>query len=121
MPAFFIRLYGGSPSDSEPLPVTFDEAVERLSALDRMFVEPDGSFVWRGVEGDEAWQIEGQLVDGGLSLAHVELKGSASVACLQRFIDCLQAERSSLWVEQIESGVAEPLAVYLQRVTETSS
>lgn len=31
----------------------FDAALERLAALERAFVEPDGSFVWVGPGGEE--------------------------------------------------------------------
>ena len=61
-------------SRATPLAVTFEEAVEGLARLERMFVEPDGSFVWVSA-GGPTWQVDGQLHDQGDRLASVELKG----------------------------------------------
>jgi len=56
--------------------LTFDAALAALEKLDRLFIEPDGSFVWAGVAGDgRAWQVDGNLIDRGDCLAYVELKG----------------------------------------------
>lgn len=58
-----------------PLSVSFDTACERLSPLERMFLEPDGSFVWTGEADGQCWQVDGNLIDQGPSLAYVELQG----------------------------------------------
>jgi hypothetical protein len=63
---------------THPLPISFEDAVERLSALPRMFVEPDGSFVWVSNSADSAWQLDGVLFDRGGSLQYVELHGTCS-------------------------------------------
>jgi len=54
---------------------SFDAALEALALLPRMFIEPDGSFVWTGTEGSDPWQVDGNLIDRGDALAYVELKG----------------------------------------------
>ncbi len=59
-----------------PLPVSFEQASIDLAALPRMFVEPDGSLVWVGVDGDEAWQVDGVLYDRNGRLLYIELKGN---------------------------------------------
>ena len=41
----------------------------------RLFIEPDGSFVWTGEEAGQSWQVDGNLIDRGDFLAYVELKG----------------------------------------------
>lgn len=44
--------------------------------MPRLFIEPDGSFVWRGIGGDGSdWQVDGNLIDRGSVLAYVELQG----------------------------------------------
>lgn len=53
---------------------TFEEVAEDLAALPRMFVEPDGSFVWVGGSESE-WQLDGMLYDGPGRLWYLELKG----------------------------------------------
>jgi hypothetical protein len=54
---------------------SFDAALDALARLPRMFIEPDGSFVWTGTEGSDPWQVDGNLIDRGDALAYVELKG----------------------------------------------
>jgi len=72
----------------EPLPIAFEEAYARFECLERMYVEPDGSFVQRSGQGTSAWQVEGNLYDRAGRLQYVELKG----CCPQtNFDDLLQA------------------------------
>jgi hypothetical protein len=58
-----------------PMPVSFEQAADRLQELPRMFFEPDGSFVWVGDEQGQRWQVDGQLTDRDGRLLFVELKG----------------------------------------------
>jgi hypothetical protein len=53
---------------------SFEEVAGALAALPRMFVEPDGSFVWVA-SGEPTWQLDGVLYDGAAGLWYVELKG----------------------------------------------
>ncbi len=55
---------------------SFEEAVAKLSALPRMFVEPDGSLVWVSSQGQPAWQVDGNLYDRGTRLLFVDVKGT---------------------------------------------
>jgi hypothetical protein len=72
------------------LTATFDDAYGRLAQLPRLFIEPDGSFVWRGTsESGEAWQVDGNLVDRGASLAYVELKGRCPVEPFEQILSAL--------------------------------
>jgi hypothetical protein len=60
-----------------PLPVSFEAVLAGLELLPRLFIEPDGSFVWRGTtEAGLAWQVDGNLVDRGQVLDSVELHGA---------------------------------------------
>jgi hypothetical protein len=62
--------------DYGPLAVTFDVVLAALDRLPRMFIEPDGSFVWTGTTADGSpWQVDGNLIDQGDVLAYVELSG----------------------------------------------
>jgi len=54
---------------------TFEEASARLEALERMFLEPDGSFVWTSSQHDQAWQVDGNLYDRAGRLSFVDLNG----------------------------------------------
>ncbi|MGH7140678.1 MAG: hypothetical protein ACREHD_33515, partial [Pirellulales bacterium] len=53
---------------------TFEEVSEALAALPRMFIEPDGSFVWVSAS-ESVWQLDGVLYDGPGRLWYIELKG----------------------------------------------
>lgn len=71
---------------SEPLALGFDEAVERLAHLPRMFVEPDGSFVWTSPAADSTWQVDGNLFERAGRVLLVDLKGSCPAAEFDRLL-----------------------------------
>jgi len=84
---FVANVHGVKPAAG--LPVGFDHVVAEFAALPRMFIEPDGSFVWTGATDDgQPWQVDGNLIDRGDVLAYVELKGVCPVA---RFDELLRA------------------------------
>jgi hypothetical protein len=58
-----------------PMPISFEQAAERLEQLPRMFLEPDGAFVWVGEQEQGRWQVDGQLTDRDGHLLYVEVKG----------------------------------------------
>lgn len=65
--------------------VSFEAAVEQLSRLRRLFVEPDGSFVWRAASG----QIDGNLFDRGGRLLYAELKGVCDQSDFEAILSAL--------------------------------
>lgn len=72
------------------LAATFESATYRLQRLPRMFLEPDGSFVWTGMAEDgQSWQVDGNLIDRGDALDYVELKGSCPEAQFNEVIAAL--------------------------------
>lgn len=80
---------------SAVFPITFEQAEAALAALPRLFIEPDGSFVWvaarawqadttpgltpQGSPGDaaRAWQVDGQLYDRHGRLIYIEVRGKS--------------------------------------------
>lgn len=58
-----------------PLDVSFEEAERRLAELPRLFIEPDGSFVWVASDGQLPWQVDGCLYDRDHRLLYVEAAG----------------------------------------------
>lgn len=68
------------------LPVTFEEAAIHLEQLERMFFEPDGSFVWVGQDAGERWQVDGQLYDRAGKLLTMELKGRAPTPAVEQLL-----------------------------------
>ena len=56
---------------------SFETARQRLSQLERMYCEGDGSFVWVSPQGGgPAWQVDGNLYDRNERLLFVDLKGT---------------------------------------------
>ena len=92
--------------DAAGLPVTFDEALAALERLDRLFIEPDGSLVWTDVTADGgAWQVDGNLIDRGESLAYVELKGVCPEAQFDRLLSALGWPEAGLAFQLQKRGV----------------
>lgn len=87
---------------------TFEQVADALSLLPRMFVEPDGSFVWVSA-GGPAWQLDGMLYDGAGRLWYVELKGRFPEAEFDRLLAalgwpqtsiCFQLVREAVWLDE---------------------
>lgn len=62
---------------------TFEEVAADLERFERMYFEPDGSFVWVPADGDGSGsparrQLDGMLYDRDGRVRHVELKGSCN-------------------------------------------
>jgi hypothetical protein len=72
---------------SQPLAIGFDEASERLARLPRMFVEPDGAFVWTSPAAERPWQVDGNLFERGGHVLLVDLKGSCPPAEFDRLLE----------------------------------
>jgi hypothetical protein len=72
----FHVVISGALNEQRGLSVTFEHVRAELELLERLFIEPDGSFVWAGVDAAGGrWQVDGNLIDRGEALDHVELKG----------------------------------------------
>lgn len=66
--------------------VTFETVGERLGGKERLYFEPDGSFVWVGSADERPWQLDGLLADRADRLLYVELKGTCSPAALDELL-----------------------------------
>jgi hypothetical protein len=64
---------------------TFEQATAELARFPRLFIEPDGAWVWVG-EAGRPWQLDGQLLDGGPALAGVEMRGECPPSALDRVL-----------------------------------
>ncbi len=72
-----------------PFEVTFEAVEAELSELERLYCEPDGSFVWVAGEGEPHWQLDGQLYDRHDRLLYVDLKGTCPAARLDELLGVL--------------------------------
>jgi len=87
------------PSTSQqaiPLSVQFDEAVERLKELPRMFIELDGAFVWRDDQQTDSWQLDGCLYDRDQHVVYVDVVGRCPPREFDRLLRCLKWPESRL-------------------------
>ena len=120
---FQIALYrraDSSPTVREPFPVTFEAVYERLEALPRMFIEPDGSFVWVGEvlnkDGTStAWQLDGHLYDRDDRLLFVELQGRCPRESLEELFVPLGVAPTEIEIEQRREGTTLGWEKFLER------
>jgi len=82
LPRLHLHLLGPAGG---PLGGRFDDVVERLTAIERVHYEPDGSLLWSG----KNWQIGGLIYDRAEIVQYVELQGALPVDCWQRLISAL--------------------------------
>jgi hypothetical protein len=68
-----------------PMPVSFEQAGEALTQLERLFFEPDGSFVWVSSQNEQPWQVDSNVFDRNGHVLFVDLKG----ACPEQQFDQL--------------------------------
>ncbi len=74
---------------SAPFDVSFETASESLQDLERMFLEPDGSFVWVSAADEPRWQLDGVLYDRDGRLLYVDLKGTCTAPQFDRLLAAL--------------------------------
>jgi hypothetical protein len=88
-----------------PLPVSFDQVLDNLQRLPRLFIEPDGSFIWIGPGGPDEWQFDGQLHDSTGGLMTVELKVSGADPDWDTLLSCLGWPQTTLVFELVREGI----------------
>lgn len=67
---------------------SWDDFFERLGRLERMFPEPDGSFMWVGFEGNQDWQLNGMVYDRAGIIQWCEIKGKCPSREWQMLLKC---------------------------------
>lgn len=86
-------------------PRSFEEAGDALMRLERLFFEPDGSFVWVGSGDAGPWQLDGQLTDRAGRLLYVELKGTCPEAELDRILATFGMPEHGLMFQLVREAV----------------
>lgn len=71
-----------------PMTVGFDEALATLARLERMYAEPDGSFVWTSSRQGLSWQVDGNVFDKDGRVLFVDIKGTCPPAEFDRLLRC---------------------------------
>jgi len=92
------------PTRSQPYGIDFETLLKRFAALPRMFIEPDGSFVWTGSTEGMTWQLDGQTSDCDGHVICVELQGRCPPIVLDNLLEQLDWPRQRLGFEDVPSG-----------------
>lgn len=60
--------------ESQSFDFDYETLASKLAEIPRLYIEPDGSFVWVSSE-DESRRISGQITDDGSRVCYLELRG----------------------------------------------
>jgi hypothetical protein len=110
---------------SQPFGIAFEEVVSRLNQLERMFSEPDGSFVWTSPAGsgrvsprlaarlgetrprddEPTWQLDGNLFDRNGRLLFVDLKGNCPAEEFDRLLSAVGWPQTPLVFQLVREAV----------------
>ena len=81
---------------------SFEQVALELSAIERLFFEPDGSFVWTDCQGQ---QLDGLLLDRVDRVVLLELHGTARWENLQPILQTLGWPTKEVMFEIISAGI----------------
>lgn len=90
---------------SERFGQSFEETEARFAEIPRMFLEPDGSFVWVLQHEQSRSQLDGSLIDDGQRLLHVETKGCCHKGMFDQFLSLLGWPEQAILVQLVQQGV----------------
>ena len=88
-----------------PLAIGFDEALERLGRLERMFVEPDGALVWTGAVDGHPWQVDGNAWERDGRLVHLDLKGRCPPPAFDALLAACGWPAAPVMMQLVRAGV----------------
>ena len=88
-----------------PLRIGFDDAFARLERLERMFAEPDGSFVWTSPREGLAWQVDGNAFEKDGRVLLVDLKGSCPPEAFDRLLSAFGWPAEPLMLQLVNPAV----------------
>jgi hypothetical protein len=93
-----------------PLAIGFDDALDRLGRIERMFAEPDGSFVWACSRDTAAatssrWQVDGNAFERAGRVVLVDLKGSCPAAEFDRLLGAFGWPGQPLMMQLVRPAV----------------
>jgi len=87
------------------LTIGFDDAFTRLNQLERMYAEPDGSFVWTSPREGLSWQVDGNAFEKAGRVLLVDLKGSCPPADFDRLLEAFGWPDQAVMMQLVRSAV----------------
>ena len=88
-----------------PMTVGFDEALGRLALLERMYAEPDGSFVWTSPRDGSWWQVDGNAFEKDGRVLLVDLKGSCPASVFDRLLAAFGWPEQAMMMQLVRAAV----------------
>jgi hypothetical protein len=96
---------------SAPMAIDFDTALEALAMIERLYVEPDGSFVWTSSRNAAAsgrgrawWQVDGNAFEKDGRVLLVDLKGSCPAPEFDRLLAAFGWPGQPLMMQVVRSA-----------------
>lgn len=88
-----------------PMMMGFDDAFVRLGRLERMYAEPDGSFVWASPREGLSWQVDGNAFEKDGRVLLVDLKGSCPAPEFDRLLESFGWPEQAMMMQLVRSAV----------------
>lgn len=93
------------PALGIPMAIGFDDALERLAALERMYAEPDGSFVWTSPREGPWWQVDGNASEKAGRVLLVDLRGSCPPRAFDRLLAAFGWPGQTIMMQLVRAAV----------------
>jgi hypothetical protein len=108
-----LPVLGVSPDGlSHGFPRTFEDVAESFSRFERMYFEPDGSFVWVASAGEPSWQLDGVVYDRDGRVVYVDLKGTCPAARLDQLLAVLGWPAAAVMFQLVREAVVVDEATF---------
>ena len=85
--------------------IGFDDVLNQLGSLPRLYAEPDGSFVWTSPHDHARWQVNGNLYERNDSVLFVEIKGSCPASEFDQLLACFLPDEKACVVQLTRPAV----------------
>lgn len=108
------------PGGGATFMVAFDDALARVDALGRAYVEPDGSFVWVGPGEGDRWQVDGNAWERTGRVTRVDVRGACPPEALVRLLDVWRSPGEAIAVELVRAGVCIDEPTFLRHAVAAS-
>jgi len=84
---------------------SFETVAADLARLERMYIEPDGSFVWVSSRGEAPWQVDGNLYDHQERVRLVDVRGSCPRERFDQLLGTLGWPQTQLVFQLVRAAV----------------
>ena len=94
---------------------SYETVAESLAEIPRLYIEPDGSFVWVSSE-DVARKINGQVTDDGSQVMFVEFRGRALQKDIDPILSTLRDPVTDLQVQLLPGGEIIDESAFIEKL-----